>query len=488
MKKLLIIILLFICIKAHSATYYVATDGSNSNPGTREAPFATINRAWTAVQNNSDDIIYIRGGIYTYSMIGVTTLSGKNGISTSRRLSIYNYPGEKPIIDFLDYTLTTATQIIRVEDVDFIHIKGIELRHNIQLLSGRLGYGLRIASRVNDGLFEMVNVHHCGGWGIVVYGGSDVNGLQSNRNVFYRCDSHHHSDRYSTRNPWGGSDGFLVNSFNGYAYPSLGTIFIECRAWWNSDDGWDSRLFNGDVTYINCWAFWNGYQPGQTLNNPDIWEKGGNGYGYKLGSRRASHTTEVMRTMYRCLAFENREVGIQCEWSDRTEDGHSFSSNIYNNTAFGNLIYGFLHGSLPVGTTWLRNNLSYGNSDYVVNHSSIDDEYNASSSPSWYRRDFISVGYDFVSHESTGSDGPRGEEGELPELNFLKLYVISDLIDVGINVGLPYEGDGPDIGAFEFGSEPEPPITDPEIKGLLKLYYNGKWRMIKYQNNLTKKQ
>ena len=51
----------------------------------------------------------------------------------------------------------------------------------------------------------------------------------------------------------------------------------------------------------------------------------------------------------------------------------------------------------------------------------------------------------------TGVDGPRLADGSLPDLDFLKLSPDSDLIDAGVNVGLPYNGSAPDLGAFESG-------------------------------------
>ena len=54
--------------------FYVATNGSDANPGTISAPFATLNRARDAIRNikktnnnalpPGDIIVYIRGGKY----------------------------------------------------------------------------------------------------------------------------------------------------------------------------------------------------------------------------------------------------------------------------------------------------------------------------------------------------------------------------------------------------------------------------------------
>ncbi len=45
--------------------FYVSAAGSDSNPGTLAAPFATIPRAQTAMQGSSTKLTYVRGGAYT---------------------------------------------------------------------------------------------------------------------------------------------------------------------------------------------------------------------------------------------------------------------------------------------------------------------------------------------------------------------------------------------------------------------------------------
>ena len=55
--------------------------------------------------------------------------------------------------------------------------------------------------------------------------------------------------------------------------------FYGCRAWQNSDDGWDGYLReSNNVTTIveNSWCFNNGYRKNGTPSN-------GNGNGYKMG-------------------------------------------------------------------------------------------------------------------------------------------------------------------------------------------------------------
>jgi hypothetical protein len=56
---------------------------------------------------------------------------------------------------------------------------------------------------------------------------------------------------------------------------------------------------------------------------------------------------------------------------------------------------------------------------------------------------------DFVSIDTLGVRGLRNADGSLPDLEFLHLASGSDLIDAGVDVGLPYNDAAPDLGAFE---------------------------------------
>ncbi|MEZ4826240.1 MAG: hypothetical protein R3C61_08085 [Bacteroidia bacterium] len=40
---------------------------------------------------------------------------------------------------------------------------------------------------------------------------------------------------------------------------SPGNVFRGCRAWFNSDDGFDIIRADESVVFENCWAFYNGF-------------------------------------------------------------------------------------------------------------------------------------------------------------------------------------------------------------------------------------
>ena len=82
---------------ATQATYYVATNGSDTNPGTLSQPFATITKARDVIRtingNMTGDIyVYIRGGSY-YLNSSITFTDADSG-SHNYNIHYQNYPGE----------------------------------------------------------------------------------------------------------------------------------------------------------------------------------------------------------------------------------------------------------------------------------------------------------------------------------------------------------------------------------------------------------
>jgi len=212
-----------------------------------------------------------------------------------------------------------------------------------------------------------------------------------------------------------------------------------CRMWWNSDDGVDLFENQGTIIIENCWSFWNGFIPG-TFNTA------GNGDGFKLGVTLTDQTPFVKRIVRKNLSFENRTRGFN--QNNARGITHLFNNTSYNNSHLGSRArsYDFWNGT---AATVAKNNLDFKpsmsalfNSQAVLSHNtflingSVNANYHVTSA-------------DFVSLDNTGADGPRQNDGSLPNLKFLKLAKGSDLIDRGTNVGLSFNGPAPDVGAFE---------------------------------------
>jgi hypothetical protein len=77
---------------------YVAANGSDSNPGTAAAPFATVLHAAAAQRTGPGDTILIRGGTYSEAEIWLRGDYGMGG-TASQPKTIAAYPGEVVIFD-----------------------------------------------------------------------------------------------------------------------------------------------------------------------------------------------------------------------------------------------------------------------------------------------------------------------------------------------------------------------------------------------------
>jgi len=151
---------------------------------------------------------------------------------------------------------------------------------------------------------------------------------------------------------------------------------------------------------------------------------------------------------------------------------------LYNNTSFRNAIGYAFHYTYNGGDVILRNNISFANTTapYYLRTSNITQDHN-----SWNGGVSLTSA-DFVSLDDTGADGSRQSDGSLPNLNFLKLVSGSDLINAGINVGLPYSGSAPDLGCFESGSTSITPVEPVYQSSLVS---NNTPSLVELTYNLT---
>jgi hypothetical protein len=420
-----------ICVSS-GKTLYVATNGNDGNNGDIAHPFATLEKAWSYV--SAGDIIYMRGGNYRYTT--TADLEGRSG-SIGKMINIWAYPGEHPIINYSGVIFPSQTQCfgIFLRNDNYVRLKGIRVTGAAQVheLNAKPNYGMILWDNVNNCIFEQMETDHIGGWGVMV-------GQNSDNDLFLNCDSHHNADPYSTADPYGGADGFETGSHG--TVTSTNIIFRGCRAWGNSDDGWDLRQADGVYTLENCWSFHNGFREDQVT-------PGGNGEGFKLGGKTAPASTTIIRTVRNCLAFED-SAGFTPEPDspDLLLGVEVYNSVSYNNYGIG---INFEYNNYAI----LRNNIVYNNAAgnmYGWGPNVVHDHNVGVTSDLTY----TVTDADFQSLNSTVADGPRQADGSLPNITFLHLKQGSKLIGAGVNVGLTTDGAGnmwkstPSIGAFEY--------------------------------------
>ena len=435
MKEFSIILLFAVNVSLCGNTYYVATDGDDSNPGTIEKPFATWERLSGAMI--AGDLAYIRGGTYRSkkgsSAEVVCRWENLKGTAEDT-IKIWAYPGESPVLNLDNITMTSKyCYILFIKDCNYLWVKGLRITGLAQTPNAPSIFGIQISGSSYN-VIENCEIDHLGMYGLAFGNGSDYNYAKN-------CDVHHLADPYTQ---YGASNGF--NRTGGSTANHL--TFYGCRAWLCSDDGWDLFRSDGYVTINNCWSFWNGY-----LDESKTEAVGGDGIGFKIGPG-TYNTKDVTRIVTNCLAVENKEHGF-----DQNFVTGVFASQVYNNTAYKNGHNGFEFTYGPGNDADVfRNNLSYANKG-VPYDGDIGDTQDHNS---WNGKIKV-TNADFISVEVSQLVRARKADGSLPDITFLHLASGSDLIDAGIDIGLPYIGKAPDMGAFEIQPDSYNPGSNHKI-------------------------
>lgn len=434
MRKLLIILFIFLSINISAATYYIATTGNNAAAGTFVAPWATWQYGFSQII--AGDTLYIRGG--TYQPIGTSAgtpfgtewwggvaIVGKDGTSTNR-IVVMNYSNEIPILDGVNITAAQGSVGSRfgiiMRNCEYWHLKGLTVTGVVQL-PGELGVGsIRFSEDCKHNILEQLVSHDNGGSGIcLIYDADD--------NLILNCDSYGNNDPLSSPTPYNNSDGIeiadiLVQTF-------INTI-RGCRIWDNSDDGVDLDENDGVVIIEDTWSFNNG----QTAEYPAT--------GFKLGYGPTDNGT-VKRIVSNCIAANNYAAGIDLNESVQIV-------HLYNNTIAKNGWHGvtWYNGAYSYGASIIRNNISYDNLNYDFSYMDAAVTIDHNSYSSYEPLQPVVTDNDFISVDINELLTDRSSDGSLPSIDCFVLKPESELIDIGINVGIQYSGIFPDLGYSEY--------------------------------------
>lgn len=455
-------------------SYYCAPKekgGSDSNDGSKEAPFFNLSKAISLMEPG--DTVFMRGGIYRYN----ATINLKNSGNAAEYYHIFNEPGETPELNFYDiipdYSNTSQRGNGRGFKVtgDYYHMKGLTICQAPD-------NGIKVEGSHN--IFELLVLHHNGDSGIQI-------GLSSNaadaadkvcNNLVKNCDSYRNYD-------WGTSyenaDGFACK-----LSPGANNRFVGCRAWENSDDGWDFYMTHFPIYLDSCWTMGNGNE--ELIKNDPDWEWGrnnsigsvnwqGDGNGFKLGGDGWAAKHQVNN----CIAFDGYATG-----AGFSENNNADSIFLFNCLSFYNIknyrlrkypcdvrncisfhqkpngggqsaLYDIMEGSIELNNSW---NSINGEAPMVpykdANNKLFDQE---------------SIYEDFISLSKEDFLAPREADGSLPDNGFGRLKADSRFVDKGTNqvkgvskethepfvidfvAGVDYFGVAKDLGAYETDGE-----------------------------------
>lgn len=444
MRKILIILVLFITSIVRAGTYYVSTTGNDSNAGTLAAPWLTWQKGWNTIV--AGDTLYIRGGTYQptaflfgtvfsssyYTAVGIDNHDG----TAENRIVVMNYPGETPVLDGVNVNAANGATGVRygifMRGCSYWHIKGIEITGFVQL-PGEISVGpFLLQQSSNYNIIEQVKSYSNGNSGISFK--YDCTG-----NYIYNCDTYDNYDQYSTPTPGNNSDGIEIADITD---TNMVNTVRGCRMWDNSDDGMDLMRNEGQVIIDSCWAFYNGVTADYQAT------------GFKLGWAEDTVTTIYGRVITNCIAAYNMNAGFAANNSVQMME-------VYNNIAIGNGYHGFfwyVFGDRG-GASIFRNNIALDNVSYQYSWIYLDRYTFDHNNGSIYGDGPTATIDDFVSVNANEMYWPRKSNGCLPDINFLRLAPGSDMIDAGTDVGIAYDGSAPDLGPFEYTTYTAPTGT-----------------------------
>jgi hypothetical protein len=437
---LLILSILLTSFSLQAKQIFVSPSGDDSNSGTIDSPFWSVQQAQSVA--SAGDTVYIRGGEYavteddishddgTFASITYLNKSGSNG----NLIKYWAYPGEQPVFNLSAVKPDGRRNVAFRIACSYIHMKGIEIT-GLQVTITTHTESYCVYSKGSNNIFENLNMHDNKGTGLRHFNGGN--------NLFLNCDAYRNHDNVSENKLGGNSDGFGCHPSSS----GTGNVFKGCRAWFNSDDGYDCIRADAAIIFDSCWSMYNGYSPS--------FASLGDGNGFKIGGFAYDEDSKIpnpvpSHTVTHCIAVQNKANGFYAN--------HHLAGNTWlNNTAYlnGNRNYNMNNRPTREDNTnidgngydhVLKNNLSYkpvsGHTVY------IDASQNTLATNSWEINTTLTDD-DFHNLNQEPLVFNRKADGRLPDIKFMAIDSTSELFDAGTDIGFPFSGDAPEIGALE---------------------------------------
>ncbi len=430
-RALAIALFLTCAASARAADYYVSTTGSDANAGSINSPFASLVKAQAAAA--SGDTVYIRGGTYTnFAAPAASDATYNYGLNFSKSNITYQaYAGDsRPVLDFSALTPTTLR-------VCAIEVTG----------SGNTFTGFDVTG-VRAGTLKQADNWRIAGNGntlnTIVTRDDQGNGLyilgHGANNTIRNCDSYNLVGVASISA--GNTDGFGCHS------QGAGNVFYGDRSWGNSDDGFDCiNNTGGSVTFDHCWAYNNGRLDGDKN-------------GFKVGgfgnTGGAFPSPPPVHTVTNCVSADNGANGFYANHQPGQSAIWLNNSSYNNGSADFNMLEATDTQPGPTSSVPGTREVMHNNLAYLRTLLANLNESDARVADNFFNLPVSISAADFLSLDASQLTLPRNADGSLPDISFLHLAANSDLIDAGLDVGLPFNGSAPDLGAFESAPVPEP--------------------------------
>lgn len=384
---------------ASAADWYVAPAGDDAQAGTLEAPVASVMKAQELA--SPGDTVYIRGGLYD-DFAAAPRIQWYNVANHLHKsdVSYVAYQGETPVFDFSKVPTNRRVTGFLISGTD-ITLRGIQVT------------GTPVGEQKQSECFRIAGPRAVGHFYDCVARGNAAIGFywtSKARGSATRCDAY---DNIS-RNPKS------IGNIDGFGAHGDGVEFYYCRAWNNSDDGFDAISSRRANLFDHCWAF----------NH----RAGGDSNGFKIGGFGADPKTVPpepvpVHEVRFCIAawngakgfYANHQPGQAAIWT--------------RNSAYGNGGGNFnmlerrpdMSEDIPGDKEVLHGNLALRGP--ITKAYAVPPENETDNS--WSRPGVKVDESDFVSVDWKQLMRPRTPEGDLPHIDFLRLKPDSDLQGLG---------------------------------------------------------
>ncbi|WP_329251029.1 right-handed parallel beta-helix repeat-containing protein [Streptomyces canus] len=356
---------------AAPTTLVVATNGSDSAPGTLAQPLRTVQRAVDLAKPG--DTIAVRAGTYPLTDNITIATSG----TASQPISLGAYQGERVVIDGEQLAAShtpVGGSIPRAERGAIHQEASYWWISDLEIVNGPYGV---YCDGCNGNVFARLKTHDN------YESGFQLQGASSNNQIL-------NLDSYGNRDPrknGESADGLAVKEGSG-----TGNVVRGARLWNNVDDGFDDWKFTSPVVIENTIAYGNGFN---RWNFPDF---AGDGNGFKLGG--GSPAPAVAHTLRNSIAFKNAAHGV-------TDNGNTGALALTRNSTWANGGTGF-DADVSGGKAKLTGNLSVADAKAAALGSAT-----VSSGNSWDLGGTWNAS-SVLSTDPAPLTGARGADGALP--------------------------------------------------------------------------
>jgi hypothetical protein len=446
-------------LPGEGSDYYVDPTGSDANPGTAESPWRTIQKAAATVM--AGDTVHVRAGTYNEQV--KVQHSGMPGA----RITFIAEPGEKVVIDGQGIDIPDYGGLFELVSRSYISVSGFTIQN-----AGPNLYSVGLlADTCSHVSIENNHVIDTTSSGIAAWGGDHIEILD---NEVERCVNGGHSECLSVAgvNVFEVARNHVHDTGENYLGTGSGGEGICIK-----DGSADGSVHDNEVHHVQSVGIY-----------VDAWDK--HTHDISVFRNRLYETTDLSG------AIGGSGIGLASESGGLLENVH-----VYNNVSYRNGYTGLIVGGYgnpvdrhPIENVFIVNNTFYGNGssewgggilldnpaiegvvlrNNLVSQNSVWQIYVLETIPSTH----YSVDHNLIDgfrgdlpQETLGEDAVEGDP-RFRNVSAADFHLLSDspAIDTGSSQAAPVadfdritrpQGEGYDIGAFEFTLSDQPEAAD----------------------------